>query len=39
VDAIKKLSKRLRDELLRRNSALAENPAFQRLLPEADVSA
>jgi hypothetical protein len=39
VDAIKKLSKRLRDELLRRNSALAENPAFQRLLPEEDVSA
>jgi hypothetical protein len=39
VHAVKKLSKQLRDELLKRNSALAENPAFQRLLPEEDVSA
>jgi hypothetical protein len=34
VHAVKKLSKQLRDELLRRNSALSENLAFQRLLPE-----
>ena len=38
VHAVKKLSKQLRDELLRRNSALSENPAFQRLLPEEEVS-
>jgi hypothetical protein len=36
VDAVRKLSKQLRDELLRRNSALSENTAFQRLLPEED---
>src|SRR3981081_691734 len=36
VDAIKILSKRLRDELLKCNPALPENPAFQRLLPEED---
>ena len=38
VDAVKKLSKKLRDELLKRNSGLSENPAFQRLLPEAERS-
>src|SRR5258707_794505 len=39
VQAIEELSKQLRAELLQRNSALSENPAFQRLLPEDDVSA
>ena len=39
VQAIEELSKQLRAELLQRNSALSENPAFQRLLPEEDVSA
>jgi hypothetical protein len=34
VQAIENLSKRLRTELLQRNSALSKNPAFQRLLPE-----
>ncbi len=37
VHAVKKLSKELRDELLQRNFALSENPAFHRLLPEEDV--
>jgi hypothetical protein len=35
VHAIENFSKRLRTELLQRNAALAENPAFQRLMPEA----
>jgi hypothetical protein len=39
VHAVKKLSKQLRDELLQRNSTLSQNPAFQRLLPEEDVTA
>ena len=39
VHAIEELSKQLRAELLQRNSALSENPAFQRLLPGEDVSA
>jgi hypothetical protein len=34
VHAVENLSKQLRSELLQRNSALSENPAFQRLLPE-----
>jgi hypothetical protein len=34
VHAVENLSKELRSELLQRNPALAENPAFQRLLPE-----
>jgi hypothetical protein len=34
VRAIENLSKQLRTELLRRNSALSDNPAFRRLLPE-----
>jgi hypothetical protein len=34
VQAVENLSKQLRTELLQRNSALADNPAFQRLLPE-----
>ena len=34
VHAVENLSKRLRSELLQRNSGLSENPAFQRLLPE-----
>jgi hypothetical protein len=33
VQAIEELGKQLRAELLQRNSALSENPAFQRLLP------
>ena len=39
VHAVKKLSRQLRDELLQCNSALSANPAFQRLLPEEDVTA
>jgi hypothetical protein len=36
VHAVEKLSKQLRTELLQRNSALSENPVFQRLLPEEE---
>jgi hypothetical protein len=36
VQAIENLSKQLRTQLLQRNSALAENPAFRRLLPEEE---